>query len=58
VVSGDLDRMTPARQGARLAEAIEGARFVSLPGCGHMMMVEQPDATLDALVAFTPANRS
>ena len=52
VVSGDLDRMTPARQGARLAEAIEGARFVSLPGCGHMMMVEQPDATLDILIEF------
>jgi pimeloyl-ACP methyl ester carboxylesterase len=52
VVSGDLDRMTPARQGAKLAEAIEGARFVSLPACGHMMMIEQPDATLDALIEF------
>jgi pimeloyl-ACP methyl ester carboxylesterase len=52
VVSGDLDRMTPARQGAKLAEAIEHARFVSLPGCGHMMMVEQPDAILDVLIGF------
>ena len=57
VVSGDLDRMTPARQGAKLAAAIRGARFVSLPGCGHMMMVEQPDATLDALIGFL-ADRS
>jgi pimeloyl-ACP methyl ester carboxylesterase len=52
VVAGDLDRMTPARQGAKLAEAIEGAHFVALPGCGHMMMIEQPDATLNALIDF------
>jgi pimeloyl-ACP methyl ester carboxylesterase len=52
VVSGELDRMTPARQGAKLAEAIEGARFVSLPGGGHMMMVERPDVTLDLLIGF------
>jgi pimeloyl-ACP methyl ester carboxylesterase len=54
VVAGALDRMTPARQGARLAEAIQGARFVPLSSCGHMMMVEQPDATLEALAAFFP----
>jgi pimeloyl-ACP methyl ester carboxylesterase len=52
LVAGAADRMTPARQGAKLAEAIEGARIVTLPACGHMMMVEQPDATLDALIAF------
>jgi pimeloyl-ACP methyl ester carboxylesterase len=52
VVAGELDRMTPARQGARLAEATLGARFVALPACGHMMMVEQPDATLDVVIEF------
>jgi len=52
VVAGALDRMTPARQGARLAEAITGAAFVALPGCGHMMMVETSDATRDALSGF------
>jgi pimeloyl-ACP methyl ester carboxylesterase len=52
IVAGAADRMTPARQAAKLAEAIQGARIVTLPACGHMMMVEQPDATLDALVAF------
>jgi pimeloyl-ACP methyl ester carboxylesterase len=52
VVAGALDRMTPARQGAKLAGAIPGARLVSLPRCGHMMMVEQPDATRDALDGF------
>jgi pimeloyl-ACP methyl ester carboxylesterase len=52
VLAGEFDRMAPARQAAKLAEAIKGARFVALPACGHMMMVEQPDATLDALVEF------
>jgi pimeloyl-ACP methyl ester carboxylesterase len=49
VIAGAEDRMTPARQAAKLAEAIPQAELVVLPGCGHMMMVEQPDATLDAL---------
>jgi pimeloyl-ACP methyl ester carboxylesterase len=52
VVAGAADRMTPARQGAKLAATIKGAQLVTLPACGHMMMVEQPDATLDALVGF------
>jgi pimeloyl-ACP methyl ester carboxylesterase len=52
VLAGAADRMTPTRQAAKLAEAIRAAQLVTLPACGHMMMVEQPDATLDALVAF------
>jgi pimeloyl-ACP methyl ester carboxylesterase len=52
ILAGGLDRMAPARQGARLAEAIKGARFVAVPLAGHMLMIEQPDATLDALVDF------
>ena len=52
VIAGAADRMTPARHAAKLVETIKGAQLVLLPACGHMMMVEQPDATLDALVAF------
>ena len=52
VLAGEFDRMAPARQGARLAEAVSGARFVAVPAAGHMLMVEQPDATLDALIEF------
>jgi pimeloyl-ACP methyl ester carboxylesterase len=59
VVAGAADRMTPAREAAKLAETIKGAQLVTLPDCGHMMMVEQPDATLDALVGFlSPLRRS
>jgi pimeloyl-ACP methyl ester carboxylesterase len=52
IIAGSADRMTPARNAAKLAETIPQAELAVLPECGHMMMVEQPDATLDALVAF------
>ena len=50
LVLGEADIMTPARKGQELARSIAGATVVTLPGCGHMMMQERPDATLDALV--------
>ncbi len=49
LLSGDADRMTPASGAAALAKKIDDARTLVLPGAGHMMMVEQPDATLNAL---------
>jgi pimeloyl-ACP methyl ester carboxylesterase len=50
LVLGDADVMTPARKGQELGSLIDGARCVTLRGCGHMMMQEKPDATLDALI--------
>ena len=44
--------MTPAKAAKPLAEAIPNARVVTLDGCGHMHMAEQPDAILDALIKF------
>ena len=49
VVMGTEDRMTPARAGAKLAAAIAGAKPIVIPACGHMMLAEKPDETLDAL---------
>lgn len=49
LVLGADDRMTPARAGQTLAEAIPDARTALIPGSGHMMMTEASDATLDAL---------
>ncbi len=49
VVMGAADKMTPARAGAKLAAAIPGAEQAVIPGCGHMMLAEKPDETLDAL---------
>ncbi|MEZ5935711.1 MAG: alpha/beta hydrolase [Alphaproteobacteria bacterium] len=50
IVAGSHDRMTPAKQGAKLAAAMPDARLVTIEGSGHLMMVEKPDATLDALI--------
>lgn len=52
VICGGADRMTPPRQGQRLAGLITGARAVTLPRAGHMMMLEQPRQVLEALAAW------
>lgn len=52
LVLGQRDAMTPAKAAGPLAEAIAGARTVTLAGCGHMMMAEQPDQVLDALISI------
>ena len=54
-LSGESDVMTPARKAAELAKLIVGAKSVTLPNAGHMMMSEQPDKTLDALIAHLGA---
>ncbi|MDH3661124.1 MAG: alpha/beta hydrolase [Alphaproteobacteria bacterium] len=54
IISGSQDRMTPAKQGAFLANAIDDARLVTIEGSGHLMLVEKPDATLDALIDVLP----
>ena len=51
VIVGDQDRMTPAKQGAKLVKVMPDAQLVRIHGSGHLMMVENPDATLDALIA-------
>ncbi|SKA21221.1 Pimeloyl-ACP methyl ester carboxylesterase [Enhydrobacter aerosaccus] len=49
LVLGDGDLMTPAAKAKSLAAAIAGAETVVIPNCGHFMMVERPDETLEAL---------
>jgi pimeloyl-ACP methyl ester carboxylesterase len=52
VIAGAQDRMTPARQGQRLAALIPGAACVTIPRAGHMMMLEQPKPVLAALAGL------
>lgn len=52
IVVGTADRMTPPAGARALAAKIPGARTVDIAGSGHMMMVEKPDATLDALAGI------
>jgi pimeloyl-ACP methyl ester carboxylesterase len=51
IVAGERDMMTPLKGAKALAAAIPGARLVALAGAGHMLMVERPDETLDAIRA-------
>ncbi len=52
VLIGGSDSMTPPKIGRALADKVAGSHTVVIPGSGHMMMYEAPDAVLDALIAF------
>jgi pimeloyl-ACP methyl ester carboxylesterase len=48
VLSGDGDRMTPMKSANAVVE-LTNAHHIVLHDCGHMMMSEQPEQTLQAL---------
>lgn len=52
LVLGERDVMTPLKAGRELAGLIPGARVEVLAGIGHIMPIEAPDETLDALKGF------
>jgi pimeloyl-ACP methyl ester carboxylesterase len=52
LVLGDGDLMTPAAKAKPLAAAIAGSKSVVIADCGHFMMVERPDETLEALKPY------
>ncbi|MEP6943653.1 MAG: alpha/beta hydrolase [Betaproteobacteria bacterium] len=52
MILGERDLMVPPRNARALAAALPGARSVTVPGCGHSLMSEAPDAVLDALRDF------
>jgi len=50
VIAGDSDRMTPmGRDPAAMLHTRLGATLELIDDCGHMMMAEQPEASLQAL---------
>jgi len=49
-VLGSLDKMTPNKRAVDLAEAFADSRTVMLEGIGHMLPMEAPDATREAMV--------
>ncbi len=51
LVLGDGDLMTPAAKAKILSATIAGSTTVTIPNCGHFMMIERPDETLEALKA-------
>jgi len=52
VICGDQDRLTPPKYSRALAERIRAARLAMIPGAGHMVMLEEPQATAGALTGF------
>jgi pimeloyl-ACP methyl ester carboxylesterase len=54
-ILGERDLMAPPKAAAALLEALTHPRVLTLPGCGHAMMAEAPDAVLDALREFLGA---
>lgn len=52
VVAFADDRMLPPHLGREVADAIPGARFVELDGCGHYGYLERPDAVNDLILTF------
>ncbi len=49
IVCGLADRTTPPRDSRRMAAALGGARCVWVPGAGHMLPWEAPQAIRDAV---------
>ncbi|MBS4020966.1 MAG: alpha/beta hydrolase [Dethiobacter sp.] len=52
VVCGTEDQLTPLKYSEYLAGAIPGAKLVTIPEAGHMVMLEQQGAFNNALAAF------
>jgi pimeloyl-ACP methyl ester carboxylesterase len=52
LISGRNDLMTPPRAAQTLTARLTNARSVTIDSGGHDLMAEQPDALLDALIAF------
>ena len=50
IISGVEDRMTPAKFSGALASSLDATAFL-LEDCGHMMMAEQPEACLQAMMS-------
>jgi len=52
VLCGEDDGMVPPQNSRRLASAIRGAKLGLIPQCGHLPMLEQPEAVTHAVFEF------
>ncbi|GHF88911.1 alpha/beta fold hydrolase [Streptomyces filamentosus] len=51
-LAGDLDLVTPASHTEAIAAELPGAELLLVPGTGHLVMLERPDAVTGALTAL------
>lgn len=49
VLCGEGDAVTPVEVHAEMASAMPGARFTTVPDCGHLSAIERPGAVTEAL---------
>ena len=52
VICGEDDLMTPVKFSRYLADRIDSANLVLVPGAGHMVMLEKPDVVAEAVKGF------
>ncbi len=52
VICGADDGMVPPENSRQIAEGIPGARFELIPQCGHLPMLEQPEAVARLVLEF------
>ncbi len=55
VLVGDHDALTPPDVAEEMAAGIPGAKLVIVPDCGHMSLIEKPEAVNKALTAWLSA---
>ncbi len=51
-ISGEADKLTPAKHAAALVDRVPGAAARIIPGAGHFVMVERPAETNESIAAF------
>ena len=48
-ILGEFDRMTPVKEGKKLANSIPNSEIIIIPKCGHMILLEEADQALGAI---------
>jgi pimeloyl-ACP methyl ester carboxylesterase len=52
VLIGDRDRLVPPPLARELAAGIQGSELITVPGAGHVLMLERPDIVTDAITGL------
>ncbi len=52
VLVGEQDKLIPPDRSKEMADGIAGSRYVTIPDCGHIATLEQPEATTRALLEW------
>jgi pimeloyl-ACP methyl ester carboxylesterase len=55
VICGEDDGMVPPENSRQLAARIPGAKLRLIPNCGHLPMLEHPEAVAEAVIEFLGA---